>query len=697
MAVLSKIRQRSILLIAVIGFCLLAFIIGDIFQSGAFNETSRYVGSVNGEDITFEDFRIKVDNVEKSGQGITSTQAVNRVWDQQVSIALLTAEFEKLGLRVGEDQIMETLKQSQDIGQNPSFLNEAGLFDKAKFDEFFKSNPTMVQMLVERKKDAALNAKFQIYSSLIKSAMYATASEGKLKYEMEANKVSFDYVPVLYSTIKDSDVKITDEEILAFMRKNEKKYKADETREIEYVIVEDKPSKEDEDEVKNAVNALLLPSTAYNKETGKTDTIPSFKAARNNAEFVNSNSDIPFDSTFVAKKDLPSQYAEQLFNLPQGEVFGPYMFNGYYALSKSLGRQAGANAKASHILLSYKGAARAAATVTRTKEEAEAKANEILAQVNANPDSFLMLAFTNSDDSSKQQGGDLGYFSKGTMTPKFNDFVFNNPIGKVGLVETEFGYHIIKVTDKQDAVSLATIARKIEASEATNDKNYAHALKFEGDVKTKSFDAVAKENKLTVNPAVKAKALDETFGTLGNQRQIVQWAFKGETNVGDVKRFDILNVGHVIARLKKVNEEGLLAIDEARIAIEPKLKNKKKAEMIKAKMKGASLAAIATASGSTVKSAVDLTVESAVLEGVGQEQKVVGTAFAIGANKLSAPIEGISGVYVVQTKAVAKAPAIKAYTDYTAKLKAQNASAPGRVIGALKEDADIEDNRKLFY
>jgi peptidyl-prolyl cis-trans isomerase D len=697
MAVLSKIRQRSFLLIAVIGFCLLAFIIGDIFQSGAFNQSSRNVGSVNGQDISFEEFRVKVDNVEKSGQGITPTQAVNRVWDQEVSIALLTAEFEKLGLKVGDDQIMETLKQSQDIGQNPMFLNAVGTFDKAKFEEFFKSNPAQAQMLVERKKDAALNAKFQIYSSLIKSAMYATAGEGKLKYEMEANKVSFNYVPVLYSTIKDSDVKITDEEIIAHMRKNEKKYKADETREVDYVIVEDKPSKEDEDEVKNAVNALLAPSISFNKETNTTDTIPSFKSVANNAEFVNNNSDMPYDSIFKAKKDLPSEFAEQLFNLPTGEVFGPYMFNGYYALSKSLGRQAGANAKASHILLAYKGAMRANPTVTRSKEEAEAKAKELLAQVNANADSFLMLAFTNSDDSSKQQGGDLGYFSQGQMTPKFNDFVFNNPIGKVGLVETEFGYHIIKVTDKQDAVRLATIARKIEASEATNDKTYAKAVKFELDSKTKTFEAVAKESKLTINPAVKAKVLDETFGTLGNQRQIVKWAYDKETSVGDIKRFDILNVGHVIAKLKKVNEEGLMAVSEARLSLEAMLKNKKKAEMIKAKIKGATLEAMAQASGSAVKSAIDLTIENAVLEGVGQEQRVVGTAFATAANKISAPIEGVSGIYVVKTITVTKAPAIKVYTDYVAKLEAQNASAASRVVGALKTDAEIKDNRKLFY
>lgn len=698
MAVLSKIRQRSILLIGVIGFCLLAFIIGDIFQSGAFNQNSRYVGSVNGKDIAFEDFRVKVSNTEKNGQGMTPTQAVNQVWNQEISIALINDEFEKLGLRAGEEQIMETLKQNQDIGQNPMFLNEAGVFDQAKFDEFFKSNPTQKQMLEDRKKDAALNAKFQTYSSLVKAGSYSTNTvEGKLKYEMETNKVSFDYVPVLFSTVKDSDVKVTDDEIVAYMRKDEKRYKAEESREVEYVIFEDKPSKADEDEVKGAVNALLAPSTVYNKETGKNDTLPSFRNAVNVADFVNSNSDIPYDSTFVAKKDLPAEHAEALFNLPQGEIYGPYIYNGYYALSKSMGRQAGANAKASHILLAYKGAMRAAPTVTRTKEEAQAKANELLAQIKTNPDSFIMLAFTNSDDSSKQQGGDLGYFSRGQMTPRFNDFVFNSAIGAVGLVETEFGFHIIKVTDKQDAIRLATIARKIEASEATSNDIFTKATQFEMDANEKSFEEAAKAGKLKINPAIKVKAMDESFGTVGNRREIVRWAFEDKTKEGDIKKFDIVNVGHVIAKLKKVYAEGLLPISDARPMIEPKLKNQKKTEIIKAKMKGATLEAIAQASGSAVKSATDLTVENAVLEGVGMEQRVVGTAFATAPNKVSAPIEGVSGVYVVRTKTVTKAPAIKVYKDYTAKLNMQNASNAGRILGALKEEADIQDNRKLFY
>ena len=696
MAVLQKIRQRSLLLILVIGFCLLAFIIGDLFNNGGFASTSKDVGSINGKDISFEDFRVKVSNVEKSGQGMSATQAANRVWDQEVSIALLTAEFDKLGIRVGENQIMEVLKADQNIGQNPTFLNAAGKFDVAKFKEFFKSNPEQAQNLKEREKEAALNAKYQLYNTLVKSGIYTTESEGKFKYGMEANKVNFDYVSVLFSSVKDSDVKISDEEITTHMKANEKKFKAEESREIEYVLIEDKASPEDENEVKTTVNALLSGRIVYNQATGKNDTLSGFKGAANAIEFVNANSDKPYDSTYVAKKDLPAQFAEQLFNLAPGEVFGPYTNNNYVCLSKSLGRKAGANAKASHVLISYEGTQVPNKKEKRTKEEAKAKAEMLLAQAQANPSSFMMLALMNSDDSSSQQGGDLGYFGPGQMVKPFNDFVFGNPVGKIGLVETDFGFHIINVTDKQDAVRLATIAQKIEPSEATSDKIYNKAVKFEMDANEGNFEKVAKAAAITVNPAVKVKVMDESFGSIGNQRQIVRWAFEKETNVGDVKRFEVANVGNVIAKVKAVFEAGLTPVADARPSVEPILKNKKKAEKIIAKMTGTTLDAIAKANATTVQPAVDVTMENPSLPNVGQEQKVVGTAFGLKGDKVSAPIEGNAGVYVVKTKTVFTAPALKNYADYVAKLKSQNASASGRIIPALKVDAKIEDNRAQF-
>ena len=696
MAVLQKIRQRSLLLILVIGFCLLAFIIGDIFNSGGFNSTSKDVGSIDGKDISFEDFRVKVSNVEKSGQGITSTEAANRVWEQEVSVALLTTEFDKLGLRVGEKHLLEVLKADQNIGGNPLFMNAAGIFDVAKFKEYFKSNPEQAQFLKDREKDAELNAKYQMYNTMIKAAVFTTDSEGKMKYEMEANKVNFAYVAGLYSTIKDSDVKVTDSEIVDYMKKNEKKFKADESREIEYVLIEDKASPADEAEIKSKVNALLSGSVVYNQATGKNDTVAGFRTTKNVIDFVNSNSDVPYDSTYVAKKDLPAIDADKLFNLAPGAVYGPYMYGNYYCISRSMGMKSGVNAKASHILISYEGAQVPNQKEKRTKEQAKEKAESILAQVTANPDSFLMLAFTASDDTSAQQGGDLGYFGQNQMVKPFNDFVFNNGIGKVGLVETPFGFHIIKITDKQDGIRLATVALKVEASEATSDKMFTQATKFEMEAADKDFNKVAKEMGLTVAPAVSVKGMDENFGSLGKQRNIVRWAFENDVKKGAVKRFEVANVGHVIAKLKSIDKSGLVAVSVARPYVEQILKNKKKAELIKAKMTGSSLEAIAKSVGGTVQQATDLTMENAMLPNVGPEPKVVGNAFALAANKLSAPIEGNTGVYVVKNISTVKAPAIKDYTPYVAKLKAQNGSEVNRVIPALKENAEIKDNRQQF-
>jgi peptidyl-prolyl cis-trans isomerase D len=698
MAVLSKIRNRSGLLLIVIAFALIAFVVGDIIQSGSFGQPSRYVGSINDKDISSDEFVAKVNNLQQSGQGMTSIQAANQVWNQEISLALLTAEFEKLGLRVGEKHIVDVFKQDPNIGQNPMFLNAAGNFDVLKFKEYFKANPEGVQFLKEREKDAELSAKYQIYNSLLKGGLYTTTAEAKLSYEMGAEKATFDYVYVPYTSVKDSDVKVSDDEINAYIKSKGKRFESEETREIDYVLIADKPSVEDENEIKNKVNALLAPSVAYNKETGKNDTIPGFRSINTNiAEFVNANSDIPFDSTYRSKQEFPAEHADKLFALPVGEIYGPYMIGENYMVSKILGRKAGAKAKASHILISWEGTPVPNQKEKRTKEEAKAKADNILSQAQANPANFFMLAMTNSDDSSAQQGGDLGFFGPGQMVKPFENFVFNNPIGKIGLVETEFGYHIITVTDKQDAIKLATISQKIVPSENTNNQIYEQSTKFEMDAASKDFATLAKQMKLEVTSAIKLRPMDESFDKIQNQRQIVKWAFSKDASINDVKRFEVANVGHVIAKLNKINKKGYMSVDEARPMVEPILKTKKKAEMIKAKLTGSSLATMASANKVVVMNAVDLTLTNPSIPAAGYEPKVVGTALATKVGQVSKPIDGNVGVYVVSTKAVTKAPAITDYKQYVDGLNGQIRNYSTRAMNALRTNSTIEDNRADFF
>ncbi len=699
MAVLQKIRQRSLLLILIIGLSLLAFIVGDIINSGGFGGVSRNAGSVNGTNIPAQDFIQKVTDFERQQQGISPTQAANAIWNQEVDNILFGEKIEDAGIRVGRDHVINMYAQNPQIAMQ--FQNAAGKFDKAKFNEFLAgmktSNPEQYQAFERNVPQVEDAAKKQLYLTMIKAGMYATNTEAKTKYKEETDKVSFDYVYLPYTTINDDEAKVSDEEIIEFMKKSPKKYKADPSRDIEYVLFENKPSKEDEAEMKSRIDALLAPRVVYNETTKANDTLAGFRETADVKGFVESNSDIPYDTTYVAKKDLPVEFAEQLYNLAPGQVFGPYVDNGYYKLTRMVNRKGNATVNAAHILIAYAGGAAPNPAITRTKEEAKAKADDLLKQVNANPDSFGQLAAANSDDpGSAQNGGKYDNIMPNQMVKPFNDFVFNSPVGKTGVVETEFGYHVIKVTGKNEAVQLATVAQKIQPSEATSDAIFTKATKMEMEAKDKPFADLAKQNGLTVAPAAKVMANDEMIQGVGNQRAIVKWAFNKDTKAGDVKKFDIPQ-GHVIVRLKNINDNGLISLEEAKQTVLPILRNKKKAEKLKAKMTGTTLEAVAQKTGASVANMVDVTFAAPNMPGVGAEAKVVGKAFGLAAGKTSGLIEGETGVFMIRTKSIVNAPELPNYTSYSTRLKQESrGGAPSRITMALRNKAEIEDNRAEF-
>jgi peptidyl-prolyl cis-trans isomerase D len=685
MAVLSKIRQRSFFLIIIIALALFSFVLADVIQSGTFSSSANNVGTVNGTDIDAQEFMQNVAMIEKQGQGTTSTQALNSAWEQEVRKIILTEEFDKLGLKIGNEQLINIIKQNPNLAQNPQFLNAAGQFDENKFKESLKgikNAPDQTQWLQwkEFEKNIERYAIEQMYNTMIKSGVYTTKAEGKFQYKLENDKADFDYVTVAFSTINDDQVKVTDAEIIDFMKKSPKKYKSDNTSSIDFVLVENKPSKEDEQAMLSTIGEVKI----------------KFDSVANVGEFVNTNSDIKFDSTYVSKNQLPAEHQEALFNLPIGGVYGPYVYNGHQCISRMIAKKANASAKASHILLAYKGAPQSSAT--RTKEEAQALANDLLSQAKANPGNFAMLAIANSDDpGSKNNGGEYDNITPGQMVPQFNDFVFNNAIGTIGVVETDYGFHVIKVTDKYNSVLMGTVAQKIEPSEATIDAIYTKASQLEADAnENKDFAALAKKTGLEVTPATNIKGFDEYVQGIGSQREIVRWSFNKDTEIGDIKRFDVPQ-GFVIAKLKDRNETGLLPIDVAKQQVEPLIKNQKKAEMIKKKMNGSSLEAVAKASGASVQVATGISLKTPVLPNIGNEPKIVGKAFGLAAGKTSEVIEGNSGMFMIRAKAVIKAAEVLSYTTYITQDRTQNQSyAISKAYTALKDKAEIKDNRANF-
>ena len=699
MAVLQKIREKSGLLIGVIGLSLFAFIIGGLFEGGI-NFTSRNVGEVNGIAIPAADYSNKIQNLEQSGQG-KGAQLYNQVWTNEVRSILFNEQLDKAGLRLGKDQLINVIKTHPSFAQNPQFLNEAGTFDMNKFNSFLAqmkaAGAQQWNAWLAYEKELGTFAKEQMYINMIKGAVVTTTAEAKMAYKSEATKVSFDYVTVPYTSVNDDQAKVTDEEIKQYITKHSKQFKATPSRKVEYVFVANKPSKEDEAVAKQVIDDLLKPSVVYNKTTNKNDTISGFLKASDIKAFVNQNSDVPFDSTYYAKEQLPTEHAEKIFATPVGTIYGPYLFNDYYAVSKIVGKKNTAETvDASHILIAYKGAQKADATVSLTKEEAKAKADALLKQAQAGGD-FAALATENTNDTgSKATGGKYPNIQKGQMVPTFDQYIFNNPVGKLGVVESDFGYHVLKVDkiNEKEGIQLATIAKKIESSTKTEDHIYAQANKFLESVENgKDFAKEATALGLVSFPATKVDPFDDQLtGVEGTHSDAIRWASGKKTSIGDVKKFDTPE-GYLVMKVVAINDTELMDVEDAREMVKPILLNEKKAAIIRKQMAGNTLEEVSKNAKAGIVNAIEVTAANPMVNGF-QEPLVVGNALGKKANETSKLIDGRNGVYIIKTKNITKAVDLPNYLTYKQKVGTNNRQmVQNMVFSAMYQNAKIEDNR----
>ena len=705
MAVLEKIRSKTVFLIAIIGLALFAFIISDFIGKGRFsNHTPNEIGSVNGEEVPIDAFRQQVENATRQANGqVSSIEAAKYVWEQNVQQILLNQQIEKLGLSVEKDQILAILAKTP-LAQNPQFVNEYGVFDANKFTNYLatlkNTNPQAYAQWKMQEEAIIEDAKQRMYFSLIRAGLGVTNAEAEMEYHQEKDLADISYVALQYSSIDDKSVKVTDSEIQDYIKKHEKQFKQEAYRNIQYIVVSEKPSQTDIETEKESLLKLLQPEVVFNSKTNKNDTIAGFAKTKNIKDFVDRHSDVPYDSIFVNKDNLRSSYADTLFNLPVGKVFGPYEEDGSLKLSRMIAKQPGGAVKASHILIAYAGSQAATPNTTRTKEEAKAKAEELLAQAKAAGADFAQLARENSEEpGAVYSAGDLGFFSKGAMVKPFEEFAFNNAVGTIGLVETDFGFHVVKVTDKAEAVNIATISRKVDPSEATINSLFSKVTNFEMKAaqNPKEFANIAKKSELSVLRADNLHKNDDQIIGLGSNRSIVQWLFQKDTKIGDIKKFTS-GGNYIVAQLVKQGEEGISSVQEATPMVKPILIREKKAAILKEKAKGNSLEAIASANKTEVKSAANLIMKNPTIIGEGREPKVVGAAFGLKQGQLSKPIDGENAVYVIQLTSATVAPALdnyKTYAETVEKLRTDRA-AQG-ILKSLESTATIKENLSAFY
>ena len=701
MALLGNLRKNSVVLITVIGMALFAFVISGVFDGKGYT-AQEPIGVVNDEDLSIEDFRNQVDFLQSS-YSMSTFNAVNTVWEQTLRNSILKNQYKLSGVDSGKDHIEFILSQNPSFNSDPRFLNDAGIFEIDKFIDLVIELKTTNFESYEQWKNQELifqnQSNEKIYFDLVKSGINFSFKDGEFEYKLQNDIVDIEYVQIPFSSIPDSLVKLKKSELEKFIKSNESDYKVDASRSINYVLFDEKPSEIDENNTKEILQSFLEEKKEYNDVSKLEETIPSLLTAKNISDFINTNSEIKFDSIYVPKGSLPTDHANLLFNLNKDQIYGPYLDGEFFKVSRMLDKKIGGNVRASHILISFKGSQNAPPQITRSKSQAKQEALRLRNLVRSNPDSFTSLAFEFSDGPSKSSGGDLGFFQEGQMVKPFNDYVFSNRVGSIGMVESDFGYHVIKINAKEDLVMLASIAAKNIPSEETSDKTFNLATKFEINLsKNNNITDLAKENNYELKSVDGIKILDDNLPGLPNQRRLVQWLFNDEIEIDSYKRFDLSNGGYLIAQVSSLVNEGLSSVEDATFTAVPKVRNQKKAQMIiKQNSKTLSLEDLAENNNVEIKKALALNQKSGTISGAGREPLVIGVAFGTGLNEISDLIIGENGIYKIKVTKKEKSTDLETYLSYQNQLLSSRSLSSSTLFQSVKESAEIVDNRSTYY
>ena len=702
MAVLGNLRKNSFVLIAVIGMALFAFVIAGVFDGSGF-QSQEPIGIVNGEELSVTDFRNQIDVLKKS-YNFNDLQALTTAWDETVRSKLLSQQIDELGIGSSRDHLEFFLSQSPSFNSDERFLNDAGIFDVNKFSNFIAElkeiNPQSYSQWSLQEEQFNKQIKFNSYFNLVTSGFNSTFFEGKNQYLKSNNIADISFVKIPYSTVNDSLISVSSSEIRSYIKDNPADFDQKSVRSFDYVIFNESPSVKDETDLRNKINSLLNEREEYNQVSKLNEVIPGFLTTSNLDFFLSENSDVPYDSIYRPKGYFSSSHAQMIFNLENNNTYGPYVDGDFLKISKMLDKKRNGNVRASHILIAYNGSQGSNPQITRTKIEAKNEANRILKLARSNPDNFSSYAIDFSDGPSKSNGGDLGFFQEGNMVKPFNDFVFNNRVGRIGLVETDFGYHVIKIVAKEDVVLVGTLALKNIPSERTSDSIFNIASKFEIELSSiGDFNQTAESFDFEVKSLNNIGVLDHDLPNMENQRRLVQWLFNEETEIDDFKRFDLSRGGYVIAKLTDKAEEGLMKPELASITVLPILKNKKKAKIIISdNKKFKNLEDLASNNNLEILNVSALNQVTPIVAQAGFEPKVIGKAFGLEINSISDLFEGETGVYMIKLNSIKSADELESYTPFENQLTNKfRSNIDFSIVQSLKKSADISDNRNDYY
>ncbi|MCS3532302.1 peptidylprolyl isomerase [Chryseobacterium sp. JUb7] len=703
MAILGQIRSKPWLLMGVIALALLAFLVNPDSIDKVFGKNPDVLGKVNGEKITREEFQDQLFVLQQQAeqQGQPKNGLEEQAWQLLVQSKLIKQQFEKMGFEMTEDYFWNQIQFDQMFAQNQQFHDEKGNFKtqelKKQIEEMKAVSPEGYNQWLKTRKS--------IEYRLMARQVFANISQGITTGKKEAEELmkqrdqlaDIDFVKVDYTSyLQKNNIKVTTEDLANYIKQHPVMFKTDASRNLGVVFFPSAPSAADDAVAQKEITKLFSGGT---DASGGTE---NFQNTKNDSMFIMANSDAPFNNQYLKPTQLPQTIQGQITTAAVGQTFGPYKEQGAYVVSKLINKKTSDSTLSRHILIAFKGSP-AGEGVTRSKEEAKKLADSIGAIVKATPAKFTDFLKLSSDPNSAAQGGSLGWTTPETpFVPEFLTYLANNPKGATGVVETQFGYHIINIEDKKAGAmgyKVANLVKVIKPSDATEADTDKKARRFIQQVQGKSFNDfvnIAKKGNYQYSNPKQAKRFDGQLQGLGTDKdgEILAWAFDKKREKGDTEFFTVDGTGDkIVVYLNGKQEKGTADPESVRDQIETIVKNKLAAKQISEKIgKAGSLDQIATQFATTKQSAQVNMLNPSVAGSM--EPKVAGAAFGVKKGQLSKPVEGGTGVYVLVKKneTINKQPGDA--KQFTESISQRNAGMFGQSwMKSLQDNADIEDYR----
>jgi len=704
MSVIQQIRDKyAAVVIAVIALSLIGFILMDSFVGGkGATSVAGSLGKVNGEKIERTEFdqRVALQQTMYGAQAPQREQLISNVWEQTVDEIVMNQEYEKLGLQFTAKELNDVL-----FGANPpqwlsqQFSDPAtGQFDANQAKQYFAQmkrqpgNPNL-EMFNEAYIKPTIGQTLRTkYMALLGESSYVPKWMAEKSLADQNAVASFSYIAVPYTSISDSSVKVTAEDITSYINKHKEMFRQEEeARTISYVAFNASPSAAD--------TAKTLAQAQDQKAEFAATTDPEGYLARVGSE-------TPYFNGFTVGSVLQVPNTDSIKALADGQVFGPYIDGGTYTLAKMIGRRSMPDSvKVRHILI--KTADRGQPTLPDSI--AKSRIDSIAAAAKSGADFNALVVKYSDDPGSKETQGEYTFTSQqfANLSKEFAETAFYGNTGDKKVVKVDnqaySGYHYIEVMEQkkvETAYKIAYLSKPIEASQETiiNANNLASVFAANSRDKKQFEENAAKQN-LQILTALDVKKNDYTIPGLGESRQFVRWIYENKT--GEVSDPNEIGDKYIVALITDVADKGLMSVAKARSTAEPLIINEKKAQqIISSKFKGSTIEQIAQSTGNAVLRADSVGFMQPFIPNVGPEPKVAGAAFNKSLQgKISEPIAGNSGVFVIKGESISALANTNVDVEAVrTQMETQQKQMGGyRSIEALKKAATIKDNRFDFY